>query len=166
MATTTTAELAQEELQITGSILTLSIFEEKLMRNFYIINSRLKRLDELGELDIRLKALEKEYKFLSNKVEMVIERLPKDPMAAKSEAKQLVRDQIYEIFNNKEERLMTSKYHEDLTKAIHALKLDIARIRVDGPDSSASVERKESFGGASSFNRTSYTAGQVLLQNQ
>lgn len=29
------------------------------MRNFYIINSKLKRLDELQELDIKIKALEK-----------------------------------------------------------------------------------------------------------
>lgn len=29
------------------------------MRNFYIINTKLKRLDELQELDIKIKALEK-----------------------------------------------------------------------------------------------------------
>lgn len=48
-----------EEIQVTGSLLSFTLFEEKLMRNFYIINSRLKRLDEIHELDIKIKALEK-----------------------------------------------------------------------------------------------------------
>ena len=48
-----------EEIQVTGSLLTVNIFEEKLMRNFFIINSRLKKLDEIRELDIKIKALEK-----------------------------------------------------------------------------------------------------------
>lgn len=46
-----------EEIQVTGSLLSLNVFEEKLMRNFYIINMKLKRLDELQEIDIKIKAL-------------------------------------------------------------------------------------------------------------
>lgn len=38
------------------------------MRNFYIINSRLKRLDEIADLGTKLKSLEKEHKFIASKV--------------------------------------------------------------------------------------------------
>ena len=42
------------------------------MRNFFIINSRLKKLDQIHELDIKIKGLEKEQKFMSNKMDSVI----------------------------------------------------------------------------------------------
>lgn len=38
------------------------------MRNFFIINSKLKKLDDIHELDIKVKALEKESKFISMKL--------------------------------------------------------------------------------------------------
>ena len=67
-----------QEIQVTGSLLNINLFEEKLMRNFFIINSRLKKLDQIHELDIKIKGLEKEQKFMSNKMDSVIQKLPKD----------------------------------------------------------------------------------------
>ena len=48
-----------EEIQVSGSLLSFNVFEEKLMRNFYIINTRLRKLDDIHELDLKIKALEK-----------------------------------------------------------------------------------------------------------
>ena len=46
-----------EEIQVAGSLLSFNVFEEKLMRNFYIINTRLKKLDDIHELDLKMKAM-------------------------------------------------------------------------------------------------------------
>lgn len=65
------------------------------MRNFYIINSKLKRLDELQELDIKIKALEKEQKFMNNKMEAMAEKLPKDGSLSRNDMKIIAKDQIF-----------------------------------------------------------------------
>ena len=119
-----------EEIQVTGSLLTVNIFEEKLMRNFFIINSRLKKLDEIRELDIKIKALEKEQKFMSNKMDSMMEKLPKDGALNRNDVKMICKDQVYDVLNTKDDRLKTSKFNEDLLKEIHSLKVDIAKIRV------------------------------------
>lgn len=71
------SEEVLQELQITGSLLSFNMFEEKLMRNFYIIGTKLKKLDDITELDTKIKSLEKQFKFLSMKMETMSEKIPK-----------------------------------------------------------------------------------------
>lgn len=44
------SEVVEEELTITGSLFSITLFEEKLMKNFLIISNKLKRLEGLYEL--------------------------------------------------------------------------------------------------------------------
>jgi hypothetical protein len=37
-------DATEEEIIVTGGLLSITLFEEKLMRNFFIINNRLKKL--------------------------------------------------------------------------------------------------------------------------
>ncbi len=104
------------------------------MRNFFIINTKLKKLDEIQELDIKIKALEKEQKFMNNKMEAITEKLPKDGSnVSRNDIKLIAKDQVFEVLNSKDDRLNNCKYTEDLLKQIHSLKVDLARIRVEGP---------------------------------
>lgn len=49
----------EEELVITGGLLSISLFEEKLMKNFMIIANKLRRLEAITDLESKTKVMEK-----------------------------------------------------------------------------------------------------------
>lgn len=93
-------------------------------------------------------------------MDAMAEKLPKDGSLSRNDIKMIVKDQIFEVLNSKDDRLNTCKYTEDLLKQIQGLKVDVARIRVDGPDS-LFKERKDSLNNTA---KVSFSAGQSLLQ--
>lgn len=72
----------------------------------------------------------------------------------------IAKDQVFEVLNSKDERLGSCKYTEDLLKQIHGLKVDLARVRVEGAE--GALEKNSSI--SSLGNKASFTAGQALLQ--
>jgi ribosomal protein L9 len=73
------------------------------MRNFYIINTRLKKLDEINDLDLKIKGLEKELKFLSMKTETIAEKIPQEGSTlTKTDVKMISKEQIYEVLNSRD----------------------------------------------------------------
>lgn len=72
------SESIEEEIAVSGSLFSVSLFEEKLMKNFLLISNKLRKLEGVLELEHRMKAMEKEHKFLSMKVDTITEKLPKD----------------------------------------------------------------------------------------
>lgn len=40
----------QEEIQITGSLLNITLFEDKIMKNFLIISNKLRKLETLFDV--------------------------------------------------------------------------------------------------------------------
>jgi hypothetical protein len=58
----------QEEIQITGTLLNITVFEDKIMKNFLLISNKLRRLETVFDMEQKQKALEKELKFLTMKV--------------------------------------------------------------------------------------------------
>ena len=71
------------------------------MKNFYAINNRLKKLESLGDLDTKTKNIEKELKFLTTKVDSIVEKIPKDSNAvSKRDVINVCKDQIFDVFNN------------------------------------------------------------------
>ncbi len=57
-----------EEIQITGTLLNITVFEDKIMKNFLLISNKLRRLETVFDMEQKQKALEKELKFLTMKV--------------------------------------------------------------------------------------------------
>ena len=51
------SETIQEEITISGSLLTVTLFEEKLMNNFLIISNKIRKLEGLFEMEHKHKAL-------------------------------------------------------------------------------------------------------------
>ena len=71
------------------------------MKNFYVINNRLKKLESLADLETKTKNIEKELKFLTTKVESIVEKIPKDGNAvSKRDVINMCKDQILDAFNN------------------------------------------------------------------
>ena len=65
------------------------------MKNFLIINNKIRRLENLQELEQKQKALEKEFKFLSMKVETIVEKLPREGGSiTRNDVKPLIKDQL------------------------------------------------------------------------
>ena len=101
---------------------------------------------------------------MNNKMEAITEKLPKDGSSvSRNDIKLIAKDQVFEVLNSKDDRLNTCKYTEDLLKQIHNLKVDLARIRVEGPETTYNSDQKNITG--TNTNRASFTAGQVLLQS-
>lgn len=88
------------------------------------------------------------------------QKLPKDGSISRNDMKILMKDQIFETLNSKDQRLVNCKFAEDLLKQIHGVKVDIAKIRVQGINDGIQKNNSMSMPG----NRASFTAGQVLLQ--
>lgn len=89
-------EQIEEEIAVSGSLFSVSLFEEKLMKNFLLISNKLRKLEALSDLEQRNKALEKELKFLGMKVESIMEKIPKDshPLT-KLDVKSIVKEQFF-----------------------------------------------------------------------
>mgnify|MGYP000067761529 CR=1 FL=1 len=71
-------EIIEEEITVTGTLINVTLFEDKIMKNFLLISNKLKKLENLYDLEKKQKALEKDLKFLTMKVDTVSEKIPKD----------------------------------------------------------------------------------------
>ena len=94
------SEQIEEEIAVSGSLFSVSLFEEKLMKNFLLISNKLRKLEGALQFEHRIKALEKEQKFLSMKLDTVTEKLPKDanPMN-KSDVKVIAKEIVFDVLN-------------------------------------------------------------------
>lgn len=89
-------EQVEEEIAVSGSLFSVSLFEEKLMKNFLLISNKLRKLEGLADLEQRNKALEKELKFLGMKVESIMEKMPKDSHSlTKLDVKSIAKEQFF-----------------------------------------------------------------------
>lgn len=94
------SEEIEEEIAVSGSLFSVSLFEEKLMKNFLLISNKLRKLEGVLELEHRIKALEKEQKFLAMKLDTVTEKLPKDAHSmTKSDVKVIAKEIVFDVLN-------------------------------------------------------------------
>jgi ribosomal protein L9 len=81
---------------VSGSLFSISLFEEKLMKNFQLISNKLRKFEALMELEQRNKTLEKEFKFLSMKVDTILEKLPKEGFSLnRNDVRLISKDQFF-----------------------------------------------------------------------
>ena len=78
---------------------------------------------------------------MSNKMDSILEKMPKDGALTRNDVKMICKDQVFDVLNTKDDRLKTCKFNEDLLKEIHAVKVDIAKIRV-GDSAEIFADRK------------------------
>lgn len=113
------SEQVEEEIAVSGSLFSVSLFEEKLMKNFLLISNKLRKLEGVLELEHRIKAVEKEFKFLAMKVDTITEKLPKDAHTlTKSDVKVIAKDLLFDTLNASDDKLTKTKYHIDLLAEI------------------------------------------------
>lgn len=67
---------------------------------------------------------------MSNKMEAIAEKMPKDGSLSRNDVKMICKDQVYDVLNSKDDRLKNTKYTEEIMKEIHSLKVDLAKVRV------------------------------------
>lgn len=71
------------------------------MKNFLIISNKLRRLEGLFEYEQKQKALEKQFKFLTMKVDTIVEKLPKDSGSiTRNDIKLIAKDIFFELMNS------------------------------------------------------------------
>lgn len=157
-------EQIEEEIAVTGSLFSFTLFEEKLMKNFLIISNKLRKLEGVLELEQRSKALEKEFKFLSMKVDTIVEKLPKDGGSMnRNDVKSMVKDQFIDLFNTADDKLTKTKYHADILNEIAKLREELRHGGTSNNNSSRDLgnnkDKKET-------SKTSFTAGQALRESE
>lgn len=91
------------------------------MHNFYLINSKLRKLDDINELEARIRGLEKETKFTNNKLDTALEKLPKDVLTRK-DVRSVARDQVFDILNAADEKFMSTKYPQNIKQEINDIR--------------------------------------------
>jgi hypothetical protein len=95
------------------------------MKNFLLISNKLRKLEGVLELEHRMKAMEKEHKFLAMKVDTITEKLPKDNHSlTKSDVKVIAKEIVFEVLNANDEKLSKTKYHTDLVAEIAKAKAE------------------------------------------
>ena len=148
-------EQIEEEIAVSGSLFSVSLFEEKLMKNFLLISNKLRKLEGLADLEQRNKALEKELKFLGMKVESIMEKIPKDSHSlTKIDVKSIVKEQFFEIMNTAEDKIAKTKYHTELVAELPKMKAESLH-----QNSKGLADRKAG-------SKASFTAGQALRETE
>jgi hypothetical protein len=144
---------------VSGSLFSVSLFEEKLMKNFLLISNKLRKLEGVLELELRTKAIEKEFKFLAMKVDAITEKLPKEAHSlTKSDVKVIAKDLLFEVLNASDDKLAKTKYHNDLLAEVSRLKADSGGNGGGGTAMKGTAERREG-------SKASFTAGQALRES-
>ena len=154
------SDIIEEEITLTGTLINITLFEDKIMRNFLIISNKLRRLEGSLELEQKQKALEKEFKFLTMKVETSLEKMPKDSgSVTRTEARNIAKEAMFDVLNSHDKKLTESKFNQDISAEINAIKEGISNLSVKG--SHPKNKKDTSYGSKASF-----TAGQILRDSE
>ena len=145
----------EEQIVVSGGLLNFTIFEDKLMRNFLVISNKLNKLQGVLDMDQRVRALEKDHKFVAMKVDNLVEKMPKDAnkeSMTRKDVRSISKELLFEVLNSGDQQLKQSKFSLDLEGQLAKLRDELSKKTTVGAENK---DKRHS-------SRTSFTAAQIM----